>query len=525
MIQITELPESKLDEIAAQIGESFCDYPYEAGEGGLKAMIPSREAMNAYMKALVRAGIASGTFYATSERGEGYILLTDSFGGHPDAKTLAKMFGEIKDALGGWKRAAAFFKAAAGGGETLETKMKKKKRPFVKVEMLLVTKPYQGQGYMRRLMEFAYEQADAKRAAVILDTDARGKCARYEHLGMKLAGVRETAGYQLYDLIREPEEYVLTADASRRAAVIEPRAVAGTNSWGSAAYEKALRGDSVDEGVLKETVNEALGLGLTVFDTAQDYGFGEGQRLIGRLCPPEALISAKYTPGTKYGSGQVIRSFAKDLADFGRDYVDIYWLHLPNHIEENLGEMIKLYRAGRVGHIGVSNFDLDECKRAKAILNAAGVPLFGVQNHYSLIAREWEQNGLLAWCKENGVQFWAWAVLEEGILVPQGPDERASIMKTIFQRKRKRLAPLHARMAELGAAHGLTAAQVAIAFCSSKGVVPVCGCRKPYQAKQLAEAAAATLPEDELRALEAAADAAGVKVLGADMFRFAVKKN
>ena len=72
-------------------------------------------------------------------------------------------------------------------------------------------------------------------------------------------------------------------------------------------------------------------------------------------------------------------------------------------------------------------------------------------------------------CRGFGIQFWAWAVLEEGILVP------------------------------------------------------ICGCRKPYQAKQLAEAVAATLTSDELRLPEETADALDLRVLGADMFRFAAK--
>lgn len=69
MIQVKAISEGRLDEIAAEIGALFYDYPYEAGEGGLKAMIPSREAMNAYVKALVRTGIANGTFYAVLEEG------------------------------------------------------------------------------------------------------------------------------------------------------------------------------------------------------------------------------------------------------------------------------------------------------------------------------------------------------------------------------------------------------------------------------------------------------------------------
>ena len=83
------------------------------------------------------------------------------------------------------------------------------------------------------------------------------------------------------------------------------RAIVGTNSWGSKAYGKVLRGSSVDKQTLKETVSEAMKSDLVIFDTAQDYGLGQGQKLIGELCPKEAVISAKYTPGKKYVSGQV----------------------------------------------------------------------------------------------------------------------------------------------------------------------------------------------------------------------------
>ncbi len=302
------------------------------------------------------------------------------------------------------------------------------------------------------------------------------------------------------------------------------RAIVGTNSWGSKAYGRVLRGSSVDKETLRQTVEEAMERGLAVFDTAQDYGLGQGQKLIGELCPRTAKISAKYTPGTKYVKGQVRRSFQKDLNDFGRDHVDIYWLHLPNCIEQNLSEIIELYKEGKIGGIGLSNFSLDECRTAKAQLDKAGVPLFGVQNHYSIIARDWEKNGLVDWCRENGVQFWAWAVLEEGLLVPPKKGSRLSLMKLIFLNKQSRLLPLYKKMHIIGKRHGITPAQVAIAFCSSKGIVPICGCRKPYQVSDLDAAVDITLSEKEIEVLEQTADSTGVKILGADMFRFAVKK-
>ena len=302
------------------------------------------------------------------------------------------------------------------------------------------------------------------------------------------------------------------------------RAIVGTNSWGSKTYGKVLRGSSVSRETLRQTVEEAMSRGLVIFYTAQDYGLGEGQRLIGELCPKDAMISSKYTPGTKYTAGQVRRSFEKDLKDFGRDYVDIYWLHLPNCIEQNIAEMTALYKEGKVRNIGISNFTLEECKRAKALLDKAGVPLFGVQNHYSIIAREWEQNGLVDWCKANGVQFWAWAVLEEGLLVPPKKGGKMSAMKLFYLRRQSKLLPLYKKMYIIGRRHNITPAQVAMAFCSSKGIVPICGCRKPYQVKDLDTAADVKLSAREIEVLEKTADSTGVKILGADMFRFAVKK-
>ena len=118
-----------------------------------------------------------------------------------------------------------------------------------------------------------------------------------------------------------------------------------------------------------------------------------------------------------------------------------------------MAELIELYQEGKIENIGVSNFNLQECKLAKSILDKTGIPLFGVQNHYSLIDREWEKNGLLAWCMENGIQFWAWAVLEEGVLTgPKQNGEKFAIMKAIYSRKRRKLNRLFAFIREVGEA-------------------------------------------------------------------------
>lgn len=307
--------------------------------------------------------------------------------------------------------------------------------------------------------------------------------------------------------------------------ILKPSAVVGTNSWGSAAYGKMLRGESVGVDTIRACFERAKEKGLLIFDLAQDYGLGKAQKMIGKFGTEDVIISAKFTPTGSYKSGQVRKSFEKDLQDFNRDYVDIYWLHLPSDIEANLSEIIDLYKEGKIKHIGISNFTLEECVKAKAILDKAGIPLYGVQNHYSLINREWEKNGLVDWCFRNGISFWAWAVLEEGMLTDPKVKTKMSLMKLMFNRKKRKLYSLYQLMEKVGEAHGITIPQVAMAFCASKGIVPVCGCRKPYQVDQLQDAVSVTLSDSDIKSLENEADKLNVKILGADMFRFAVKKS
>lgn len=306
--------------------------------------------------------------------------------------------------------------------------------------------------------------------------------------------------------------------------ILKPAAVIGTNSWGGKAYGKAIRGSYVDENVIQDAMREATKQDVTIYDLARDYGFGKAQKMIGAFGTENIFLSAKYTPFTRYKSGCVRKSLEKDLVDFKRGYVDVYWLHLPIDIEEHLREMVALYREGKIRHIGVSNFNLDECKKSKAILDSAGIPLYGVQNHYSIISREWEENGLLRWCRENDVLFWAWAVLEEGMLVDPRIKTKFSIMKFAWNRQKKKLTGLYEAMIQIAKEHAITVPQVAVAFCSTKGVIPICGCRKPKQVKELAEAVRIILSPAEIKILESEADKANAKIMGPDLFRFYVPK-
>lgn len=302
------------------------------------------------------------------------------------------------------------------------------------------------------------------------------------------------------------------------------KAVIGTNSWGGKVYGKLLRGSYTDDDTIRQAMKEAEKHGLMIYDLARDYGLGKAQKMIGRFGTGNIILSSKYTPMKHYRKNCVRRSLEKDLADFGRDHVDIYWLHLPVDIREHLSEIAELYKEGKIRNIGVSNFDLNECILSKQILEKEGIPLYGVQNHYSILAREWEKNGLTDWCRENHIEFWAWAVLEEGMLTDPRVKSKTSVMKLVMNRQKKKMHELYRVMIAVAKRHDITVPQVAEAFCVNKGLVPICGCRKPEQVRQLAEAVNVKLSAAEIKRIEEAADSSKAKVLGYDMFRAFVPK-
>ena len=84
--------------------------------------------------------------------------------------------------------------------------MDKEKKPYIFVGMVCVCEKYQGQGYMRKVMDIAFAEGDRLRVPVILETDAKSKCDKYVHLGMVIAGTRDLGEFgKMYDLIKYPD--------------------------------------------------------------------------------------------------------------------------------------------------------------------------------------------------------------------------------------------------------------------------------------------------------------------------------
>ena len=204
MLKLKKLPDKEVEAISKQIADAFYDYKYNDEDSGLIKYIPSREAMYIYIGAIVRAAYKSGLLYTTSEKREGYLILSGEGIGSIGFVDGMKMILAEKKALGGFGKMKEFVSACFCEGGSIETRMKKAKRRFIRIEVLVVRPEYQRQGYMRKMMNSVYRLADKKNLPVILDTDDKDKSLRYQHLGMKLDRVRNCGEkFHMYDLIRE----------------------------------------------------------------------------------------------------------------------------------------------------------------------------------------------------------------------------------------------------------------------------------------------------------------------------------
>lgn len=191
------------DNIILDIGHAFGYYDYGA-EHGLIDAFPNRNAVAAFICGYVRMSLKAGMLYTTSENCEGYIAYK-----LPKQKISPNaVFPLAKGLIGSMKikELIRFVRIMSKGGAGLNKQFDKEKKPYIYVGLVCVREQYQGQGYMRKIMDMAFAEGNRLRIPVILDTDAQSKCDKYVHLGMELAGTRRFGEYgMLYDLIKYPD--------------------------------------------------------------------------------------------------------------------------------------------------------------------------------------------------------------------------------------------------------------------------------------------------------------------------------
>ena len=300
--------------------------------------------------------------------------------------------------------------------------------------------------------------------------------------------------------------------------------VLGTWSWGAGfAGGDQVFGNNLGVEELKPVFDEAMANGLNLWDSAVVYGMGASENVLAaftKACKrEEVLISAKFTPQIAGDTeNPVADMLAGSLERFATDYIDIYWIHNPADVERWTPLLADLVKSGKVKRVGVSNHNLAQIKRAEEILSKEGVHISAVQNHFSLLYRSSEKAGILDYCKENGIDFWAYMVLEQGALsgkydtahpLPAGSQRGDTYNPLLPQIER-----LVAVMRTVGDKYGVTPTQVALAWAIAKGTTPIIGVTKSAQVQDAVRAMQVVLTVDEVKMLEDAAESTGVDTRG-----------
>lgn len=303
-----------------------------------------------------------------------------------------------------------------------------------------------------------------------------------------------------------------------------PKIALGTWSWGVGAVGgDQVFGNHVGEKELKPVFDLAMRNGLNLWDTAYVYGMGASESVLGKLsknCRREDIVfSTKFTPDIAgNGENPVEEMWNGSCQRLGTDYIDIYWIHNPGDVEKWTPQLIPLAKSGKIKRIGVSNHNMEQIKRAEEILSAEGLHISAVQNHYSLIYRSSEDAGILKFCSENHMDFFAYMVLEQGAL--SGKYNAENLMPEESQRGKTynpilpKLGDVLEALSEIGKKHDATAAQVAVAWAIGKGTIPIIGVTKAEQVEDAAKAAGIVLEKEECEHLERLAKDSGVDTRG-----------
>jgi len=290
----------------------------------------------------------------------------------------------------------------------------------------------------------------------------------------------------------------------------------GLGCMGMSTY---IYGPSDDKESL-DTLRRAVELGITFFDTAETYGMGHNEELVGQAFSGirEQVIIAtkvgfgftddgkiKVVDGKRVVDGSphnVVRAIEGSLRRLQMDYIDLVYLHRIDPtvpIEETIMAMSKLVAEGKIGHIGLSEAAAGTIRRAHAVH-----PITAVQTEYSLFERGVEANGVLETVRELGIGFVPYSPLGRGFLTGQLKTDQ--LHQTDFRKTDPRLSgenlDSNLRIVEalslIAAARGVKPSQLALAWTIAQGCVPIPGTRRISYLEENVAAADLVLTQEEL---------------------------
>jgi aryl-alcohol dehydrogenase-like predicted oxidoreductase len=298
----------------------------------------------------------------------------------------------------------------------------------------------------------------------------------------------------------------------------------GTWSWGDKLFWNY--GSDYDASQVREAFEATLDNGISFFDTAEVYGLGESERLLGRFMKEfgrSPQIATKYFPlPWRLTSQSVSDALTESLKRLQVEQVALYQVHMPFSFfmsqETLMNALADEVKRGRIATVGVSNYSAEQMREAHGYLAARGVPLAVNQVQYSLLSRKIESNGILDAARQLGVTILAYSPLAQGLLTGKyTPDKEFKFndARRIDPRFSKngleKIAPVVNVLRQIGekrdrlsggAGGNRTVAQVALNWLIAQGVIPIPGAKTAQQAKQNAGALGWSLSEEEVAQIE-----------------------
>ncbi len=283
----------------------------------------------------------------------------------------------------------------------------------------------------------------------------------------------------------------------------------GTWAWGDRGYWGY--GRDYQQADVEAAYAASRTAGLTLFDTAEVYGKGLSEQLLGGLVGTDlaVLVATKFAaqPWRVGRRGVLLQALEESLLRLGQSRVALYQIHwdLPLVSDQAwLADLAEAYDRGLIGAVGVSNYGPGAVRAAHRVLADRGVPLATDQVEYNLLNRKPERTGLTDVCAELGVTIVAYSPLAQGLLTgkytPDNPPPGVRGMRD--RRKLPASKPLIARLRDIGAGHGgRTPGQVALNWLVAVGAVPIPGAKTAEQAEENAGGVGWTLSDDEVAEL------------------------
>ncbi len=290
----------------------------------------------------------------------------------------------------------------------------------------------------------------------------------------------------------------------------------GTWAWGDKLFWNY--GSNYGESQLWEAFKASLDAGVNFFDTAEIYGMGLSEELLGKFMQQtdrKVQIATKYGPlPWRFTAESVSEALTASLKRLRVQQVDLYQVHWPfaflmsqDTLMNALADEVK---RGRIAAVGVSNYSAEQMRSAHQILASRGVPLATNQVRYSLLTRQVESKKIVSTAKQLGVTILAYSPLAQGLVTGkytlenyQEPKDARRFDSRFSRSGLEKIAPVISLLRQLGEKHDRTPAQVALNWLIAQGnVVPIPGAKTAEQARQNAGALGWRLNDDEVAQLE-----------------------